>query len=210
MTRRRATLVLVLRAALIGAWATLRAALIGAWATLRATLIGAWATLRATLILVLRATLLTALVLTATLLGALLHRLAMGTHLLAVLILLVAVQHAHDLVAQVAGRAGIARAALGVRLRVLIDERLDALLLVAGEVEIAEAFHPAMLDLRCARRRFLGLASGRLALLGRGADRHCERSKKRARRQKVDLHRLDLTRRPRRAREPAIRTYRAA
>ena len=63
--------------------------------------------------------------------AALLHLLAVCAHLLTELILLIAAQNAHELPAQVAIRFTVDRASLGVSLRVLIDDRLNVLLLVA-------------------------------------------------------------------------------
>ena len=53
------------------------------------------------------------------------------THLLVILILLVAVQHAHDLLSKLAAGTRIARASFGMILRIAVDERLNALLLIA-------------------------------------------------------------------------------
>jgi hypothetical protein len=60
-------------------------------------------------------------------------------------------------------------------LRILIDHRLDSLLLVAGKIELSETLHPAMLQLRLAGRRALGRGALWLTLLGVGAERHRER-----------------------------------
>ena len=116
-------------------------------------------------------------------------------HLCVILILLVAAEHAHDLASQLAARFAVARTSLRMRLRILIDHRLYALLLIAGKVEIAEPFHPATLNLRRASSRaLLGRSALWLTLLGVGAERrYCERDHERARCQKGGLHGLDLT-----------------
>jgi hypothetical protein len=75
----------------------------------------------------------------------LLHLLLACTHLRVILILLFAAKHAHDLASQVARCSRIARTSLRMSLRILIDHRLYALLLIAGKVEISKPFHPTML-----------------------------------------------------------------
>jgi hypothetical protein len=120
---------------------------------------------------------------------ALLHLLAACAHLLVILILLIAVEHAQYLASQVAARLAIARASFRMSLRILIDHRLNALLLIAGKVDVSEAFHPAMLEFRLAwRRGALGRGARWLGLLGVGAERHCERDRESARCQKGNLH----------------------
>jgi hypothetical protein len=52
-------------------------------------------------------------------------------HLLVELVLLVGAQDAHDLPTHIAGALPVARTAGGMRLRVLMDDRLDLLLLLA-------------------------------------------------------------------------------
>ena len=109
--------------------------------------------------------------------AALLHLGASLAHLLVELILLIARQHAHNLLAQRAIRVAIDRTSRRMCLRVLIDERLDSLLLISREIESAQAFHPAMLELRLAggavtlrlRRR-----GRRLSLLRGGTERDRE------------------------------------
>lgn len=114
---------------------------------------------------------------------SLLHRRTVLARLFAVLVLLVAVEHADDLAPQVLVGARVARASLRMRLRILVDEGLDALLLVPGEVEAAEPFHPAMLEFGPARRRpILRLRARRWPLLGRSTDRYRERHEQSARR----------------------------
>lgn len=71
------------------------------------------------------------LVLRLVLSAALLHLLVACAHLLMELILLVARQNAHELPPQVAIRFAVDWASLGVSLRVLVDDRLNVLLLVA-------------------------------------------------------------------------------
>lgn len=156
--------------------------------------------------LALRSLILRALILRSLILGLL--RLSGGTlllrlpapllkraHLCVILILLVAAEHAHDLASQLAARFAVARTSLRMSLRILIDHRLYALLLIAGKVEIAEPFHPAMLNLRGASSRALLRRSALwLTLLGVGAERrYCERDHEHARRQKGGLHGHDLT-----------------
>lgn len=75
----------------------------------------------------------------------LLHRGAMRAHLLLELVLLIARQHAHDLAAQLAPRVGIHGAAFRMRLRILVDHRLDTLLLIVREIEMRESPLPTML-----------------------------------------------------------------
>jgi hypothetical protein len=90
-------------------------------------------------------------------------------HLLAELVLLVGAQHAHDLTAHVASALRIAWTAGRMRLRVLMNDRLDLLLLLAREIDAAEALRPTVLhyglvgcdrSLRLSRRRRLGLLCG--------------------------------------------------
>ena len=141
----------------------------------------------------------------------LLHLLLACVHLRAILTLLVAAKHAHDLASQVAGRFAIARTSLRMRLRILIDHRLYALLLIAGKVEISEPLHPAMLKVRGAwSHALLGRNALWLTLLGVGAERHDERNHERARCQKSGLHRHDLTLCGLDAPEGPIRTGQAA
>jgi hypothetical protein len=169
-------------------------------------LVGRSLTLRALRALILRSLTLRSLTLRSLILRLL--RLSGGTllrlpaplllkcaHLRVILILLVATEHAHDLAAQLAARAGVARTSLRMSLRILIDHRLYALLLIAGKVEIAEPFHPATLNLRRASSRaLLGRSALWLTLLGVGAERrYCERDHERARCQKGGLHGHDLT-----------------
>ena len=116
-------------------------------------------------------------------------------HLLVVLTLLIAGQHAHDLLAKLATGVAVERASFGMILRITIDERLNALLLIAGEVQAAEPFLPAMRELRLAgRRRCMMSACARcLSLLGARAERHSERHNEGGGAQEVDLHGLDTT-----------------
>jgi len=86
----------------------------------RAALRTALVLLRAALILLLWVALI--LLLSALgLVGVMPLRMAL-THLLMILILLVAVQHAHDLLSQLAARARIARASFGMILRIAVDK----------------------------------------------------------------------------------------
>ncbi len=149
----------------------------------------------------------------ALLLGALvLHLLVACAHLCAILTLLVAAEDAHNLASQVAARVAIARTSLRMSLRILIDHRLYALLLIAGEVEISEAFHPTLRKVRrTASRALLGIDALWLTLLGVGAERRqCECDHERARCQKGGLHRHDLTLCGLDAPEGTIRTGQAA
>ena len=114
--------------------------------------------------------------------AALLHLSAMRLAFLLVLALLIGAEHAHDLAVQFLVRVTIDGAARRVRLRVLFDHRLNALLLISGEVQVAEAFHPAMLHLSGTRRRMImACACARLlallGLLGRGSHRRDKRQR---------------------------------
>ena len=139
----------------------------------------------------------------------LLHLRATLAHLRAELIALVVVQDAHDLVAECAAGAGIARASFGVRARVLVDERLNALLLVAGEVEVAESLRPVALEAPLAGRGGVAVRAPRwrlILLLSGGGEGQAERGQERAGGQKVSLHGLDTIGNARNARERSIRT----
>lgn len=116
-------------------------------------------------------------------LGApLLHLCAARAHLCVILTLLVAAKHAQDLASQVAARVAIARTSLRMSLRILIDHRLYALLLIAGKVEISEPFHPMLLQVgRASSRALLSGNALWLTLLGIGAERQCECDHERAR-----------------------------
>jgi hypothetical protein len=106
---------------------------------------------------------------------ALLHLRASRTHLLAILVLLIAVELTHELAMEVAFGVAIARAALRVCLRILMDERLNALLLIAGKVEIAKTLRPAMLELTfTGHRPPVRLRRRGRALLRVDAERHCK------------------------------------
>jgi hypothetical protein len=110
--------------------------------------------------------------------ATLLHLLGACAHLCVILSQLVAVEHAQYLASQLAARLAIARASLRMSLRILIDHRLNALLLVAGKIEISEPFHPAVLKFCLAGSRgALGRNALWLTLLGVGAERHCERDR---------------------------------
>lgn len=117
------------------------------------------------------------LVVGALTLAAALHLSAMRLTLLLVLALLIRTEHAHDLTVQLLGGVTIDGAARRVRLRILIDHRLNSLLLIPGEVQVAKSLHPAVLDLCGARRRVLMacLCARLLALLGQGRDRYGKR-----------------------------------
>ncbi len=140
--------------------------------------------------------------------------LAMRLYLLAVLTLLVGAEHAHDLLAQGTCGRGIPRAALRMRLRVLVDQRLDSLLLVAGQVKASQTLHPAVRNLCLAGSRaglaLLGAGRRRLGLLGRSCDRCGERGRESGDRKRVPLHAHDLTLRRPAAPEVPIRTWQAA
>ncbi len=141
-----------------------------------------------------------------------LHLLVACAHLCVILTLLVAAEHAHDLASQVAACIAIARTSLRMSLRILIDHRLYALLLIPGQVEISEPFHPTLRKARrTLSRALLGINALWLSLLGVGAERwHCECDHERARRQKGGLHRHDLTLCGFNAPEGPIRTGQAA
>ena len=63
-----------------------------------------------------------------------------------------------------------------MRLRILSNQRLNALLLVAREIEMRESPHPVMLELCLARHAVVGLRwSGILTLLSACAQRHSKR-----------------------------------
>jgi hypothetical protein len=114
--------------------------------------------------------------LTPLLRATLLHLLAVCAHLLLVLTLLVAAEHAQDLAPQIATRRAIAGTAFGMGLRIPIDHRRNTLLLVAGKVELSEPFHPVMRNPGLAgSRALLGRKALWLTLLGVGAERHRER-----------------------------------
>src|ERR1700722_667606 len=132
------------------------------------------------LILLLGVLALALIVCTLHLAPALLRLSATRLALLLVLVLLVGAEHAHNLAAQFLVGVTVDGAARRMRLRVLFDHRLNALLLVPREVQVAEALHPAVLHLcgtrgrmlmACACARLLAL----LGLLGRGTDRCGER-----------------------------------
>lgn len=95
--------------------------------------------------------------------------------------------------AQFAARAAIARAPFGMCLRVLIDERLNALLLIAREIELTETARPLILDLRLTGRRRAPLCvrCGCLILLRGGAERQCENCGKCAYGQEMCFHLSD-------------------
>lgn len=123
--------------------------------------------------------------------ASLLHSLVLFVHLFAVLVLLIAIEDTHELLAQCTARVAIDRATFRVRLRVLIDQRLHVLLLVAGEVEVTEALHPAMLEFAFTGGAGLvavGLRRRGRALLGVNAERHGERQREHARGQVVHFH----------------------
>ena len=152
--------------------------------------------------------------------GALLHPAALSAHLrtpflhlLVILIALVVAQDSHDLAPQFAVCAGIARAALGMRLRVLIDERLNVLLLIRREIEIAESLCPVSLHLRLARRRGAAGLRRRLVLLRLLLRARAEGRRKRRGEggggQEVHLHGLDTNRCRDAMPERGIRTWRA-
>lgn len=116
--------------------------------------------LRRTLLILLRRTLLILLVrislllvllvgralLVSPLLGAFAHLCAVCPPFLAELILLIGRQLAHQLLAQLSDGVAIARAAFRMRLRILVDQRLNMLLLIARKVETAETLPPALLE----------------------------------------------------------------
>jgi hypothetical protein len=135
--------------------------------------------------------------------------LVMRTRLLAKLILLVVREHAHDLAAQFPRGIAIARTSLGMRLRILIDEGFDVLLLSAGEIESGEFLHPAMLNFSGAGSDRTLRARRRLILLRADAHRQCERHSESAHGQEVYLHGNDLNGSGQIVPEGAIRTEQA-
>lgn len=156
---------------------------------------------RALLILLVRISLLLVLLvgralLVSPLLGAFAHLRTVCAPFLPQLILLIGRQLAHQLLAQLSDGVAIARAAFRMRLRILVDQRLNMLLLIARKVETAKTLPPALLE-PC----FAGHLSGRArcgtlplrgSLLGRRCQRHRERCGERARRQEVEFHGFDL------------------
>jgi hypothetical protein len=169
------------RTLLILAWR--RTLLILAWrrtllilARRRTLLILAW---RRSLLILIGRSLLIAIVGRALLHAALTlaHLRAMRAHLLTILTLLIAVKLTHDLTAKVTVRLRIARASLRMRLRILMNQRLNSLLLIAGEVQVAETLRPAVLEFRFARHGVatIGSRCRRRALLCVRAERHGER-----------------------------------
>jgi len=136
------------------------------------------------------------------------HLLATRAHLLVVLIALVVGEDAHDLPSQFAARAGIACAPFGMRLRELIDQRLNALLLIARKVEVSKTPCPMILDLRLAggRRAAVRRRSGSLILLRGGAERQHQHCGKCAQGQEVRLHGFDSSGPRPQAPERRIRT----
>lgn len=129
------------------------------------------------LILILRRLALCVAVLTLAFRSALRHLSFVRLTFLLVLVLLIGTQHAHDLLMQRFAGASIDRAAGGVGLRVLLDHRLNTLLLISREIQVAEALHPTVLNFRTAGSRMIACVCGRLllGLLGRSNDRHGER-----------------------------------
>lgn len=95
--------------------------------------------------------------------------------------------------AQFPACAAIASAAFGMCLRVLIDKRLNALLLIAREIELTETARPLILNLRLTGggRAALCVRCRRLILLRNRAERQCEHCRKCADGQKVCLHPSD-------------------
>ena len=182
MTRRRS---------LIRRWSLARRPLVGLTLELLSLvrlslilLLGILAAVGLSLILLLRvlALALALVVCALALASALLHLSAMRLAFLLVLALLIGAEHAHDLPVQFLVRVTIDGAARRVRPRVLVDHRLNALLLISGEIQVTEALHPAMLDLCPARRRMImACACARLlallGLLGRGSHRRDKRQR---------------------------------
>ena len=100
-----------------------------------------------------------------------------------------------------------ARASLGMRLRIVVDDGLNALLLIAGKIEIAHLARPMLLESSFAGHVLVLRVRGRrLALLSVGADRQRNGSGENTRGQEVDLHGLDLIPSAARTRERRIRT----
>ena len=87
------------------------------------------------------------------LLPALHHLLVPGTHLLTVLVALVVAQLTHELTPELSIGLTVRRGALRMRLRILVDHGLDALLLVLRQIEVPEAPCPMLLQARLARHR---------------------------------------------------------
>jgi hypothetical protein len=170
---------------------------------------------RTLLILLVRISLLLVLLvwralLVSPLLRAFAHLRAVCAPFLPELILLIGRELAHQLLAQLSDGVAIARAAFRMRLRILVNKRLNVLLLIARKVEVAETAPPALLEPRFARhltgRTRCGSLALRGSLLGRRCQRHRERRGERARRQEVEFHGFDLIPARPQAPERRIRT----
>src|SRR5579883_1985459 len=137
------------------------------------------------------------LILTAALLhlpASLTHRGTPSAHLLTELVLLIRTQNAHQLTTKFSVRLRIARAAFGMRLRILVDDRLHPLLLVARKVEAAEPVGPTARNAVAAGGGVTAAVRARagcLALLSVDAERHRKRHGERAGGQERGLHGLD-------------------
>jgi len=119
---------------------------------------------------------------------------AMSPHLLAELVLLIRRQRSHELLAQLAHRSVPARAPLGMRLRVVMNDGLHALLLIVREIQLVQALCPMLLEPPFAGHALTVRTRGRrLRLLSERADRHRDGCGENARGQEVDLHGLDLS-----------------
>jgi len=132
---------------------------------------------------------------------------AMRVHHLAELVLLIGCQRPHELLAQLTHRAVSALASLGMRLRILMNHRLNALLLIAGEIELTHFARPMLLESPFTGHRLIVRSRGRsIGLLSVCADRHREGCGHNARGQEVDLHALDISPLATTPRERGIRT----
>ena len=154
---------------------------------------------------------LTLVALTLRLTAALLHLRVARLPLLTQLTLLVARQNAHELLAHRAVRGAVLRASFGMRLSVLVDDRLDAPLLIAGKVQPSESTRPVALHAIRARHRPVVSVAGarRLRLLGADADRRRERHREHAHCEEVRFHTPILACAGQQARESGIRTGQA-
>src|SRR5579883_1764541 len=137
------------------------------------------------------------LILTAALLhlpASLTHRGTPSAHLLTELVLLIRTQNAHQLTTKFSVRLRIARAAFGMRLRILVNDRLHPLLLVARKVEAAEPVGPTARNAVAAGGGVTAAVRARagcLALLSVDAERHRKRHGERAGGQERGVHGLD-------------------
>lgn len=113
---------------------------------------------------------------------------------LAELILLIARQRSHQLTTHLAHRSAIARTSLRMRLRIIVNDGLHTLLLIAGKIQLAHFACPTLLQVTFARHVLAMRTRGRRCalLLSVCADRRRNGGGENACGQEVDLHGLDL------------------